>query len=793
MKQWAPYGWLINHLNYVQTYLLIFSIFALSLLPLIYYWVSNQTHQIKELDAQIRKIQQEENLKQVIEHFQKERALTQRLLIGNKNLKSDLEILQSQTAELLQEAIDEQKAVSSISEFENEIEFHLNPQLLQSRWAAIRKKSADLTIEENENLYTTVINHALIQLSYLNNLTEISNSKHFSSYILLTNIKRRVPPLEEFMDELFLIIERVLNENTITPVSRTQIEDAINNIQVHLPYLTMPDSEQANRTDMELNRLLANYIESTNNLITTIQNQILNSKAINILPIQFISLSETNSGLGSQLWAQALTDLRRIFVEEHQIEQRKLWFPLLTSLLLALIASQLGLGIAKNISDRLNANTHATDSLADGNFSVRVPNAYRDETGKQSDAFNRMAHKVQELISQLNELIEAITTLSNGNLGARIKGRANQTEVNQVAVAFNKMAETFERIITRLHQVGITLTTSATEIAVASREQETITVEQEASTREIAVAANEISSTAREFASTMHDVGLAAEQTSNLALKGKESLTNMEGIMRHMVDASTTIASKLGVLNERAGNITSVITTITKVAGQTNLLSLNASIEAEKAGEYGRSFAVIAREIRRLADQTAIATLDIEKIVNEIMTAVSSSVMGVDDFTQEIRRGVDQVRSVSGQLAIIIEQVQEFIARFELVNQGMQTQSTGAEQINEAISQLSQSAQQTTESIHHFHNTIEELNRAANELHNLISFISPRSIEEKEEENLSSFEQPQRAPRTDAARQFKRTLSNLSDTSQRLRNLHSLLKSPVRKEDEDQNETSEQT
>lgn len=81
-----------------------------------------------------------------------------------------------------------------------------------------------------------------------------------------------------------------------------------------------------------------------------------------------------------------------------------------------------------------------------------------------------------------------------------------------------------------------------------------------------------------------------------------------------------------------------MVTTITEVVDQTNLLSLNAAIEAEKAGEYSRGFAVVARENRRLADQTAVATLDIECIVNEMWASVSAGVVGMEPFAHEVQQ-----------------------------------------------------------------------------------------------------------------------------------------------------------
>lgn len=219
----------------------------------------------------------------------------------------------------------------------------------------------------------------------------------------------------------------------------------------------------------------------------------------------------------------------------------------------------------------------------------------------------------------------------------------------------------------------------------------------------------------------MNEVSLVSEQAATLAGSGQTGLTRMEDTMQAVMDAAGSVSGKLAILNEKAGNINQVVTTITKVADQTNLLSLNAAIEAEKAGEYGRGFSVVATEIRRLADQTAVATYDIELMVKEIQSAVAAGVMGMDKFSDQVRRGMQEVQQVGSQLSQIIAQVQALAPRFQVVNEGMQAQANSAEQINQALVQLSEAAQQTVESLQQSSQAIDELHLVSNGLRNGVS------------------------------------------------------------------------
>jgi len=167
------------------------------------------------------------------------------------------------------------------------------------------------------------------------------------------------------------------------------------------------------------------------------------------------------------------------------------------------------------------------------------------------------------------------------------------------------------------------------------------------------------------------------------------------------------------VIAEKAAAISTVVVTIAKVAEQTNLLSVNAAIEAEKAGEQGRGFLVVAREIRRLADQTAGATSAIESIVREMQSAVGAGVREMDRFADKVRRGVEAVVASTREMNEVIAQVDANATRLRTVSDGMASQSQGAATISDSMGSLAAAARRAVESAEEFGRTAAELERAS--------------------------------------------------------------------------------
>lgn len=328
---------------------------------------------------------------------------------------------------------------------------------------------------------------------------------------------------------------------------------------------------------------------------------------------------------------------------------------------------------------------------------------------------------------RVGSAVEAAQRIADGDLTQEIVEDRARDETGDLVRGLRRMTDNLNRLVGKVQQASIQINTTANELAATSRQQQQSVGAFGASTSQIAAAVREISATTEELVRTMAAVDEGGRETARLAESGRTGLERMDHSMRHLQEATRSIGQRLSSISEKASNITSIITTITKVADQTNLLSVNAAIEAEKAGEYGAGFLVVAREIRRLADQAAGATLDIERMIAQMQSAVSSGVMEMDRFAEAVRSGVEEVGRISSQFSQIIEQVEQGSESFRAVNEGMKSQSEGARQISEAMTTLTGGARQTAEAASDFAQAAQDLQGAIADLKSAIAIFRLRS------------------------------------------------------------------
>ncbi|MBS3026873.1 MAG: methyl-accepting chemotaxis protein [Dolichospermum sp. DET50] len=333
----------------------------------------------------------------------------------------------------------------------------------------------------------------------------------------------------------------------------------------------------------------------------------------------------------------------------------------------------------------------------------------------------------EPLARNINELVKISKSIASGDLTTQIQPAGSQDEIGKLQNAFYMMNKDLNALIRRIQHSGVQITTSSTQIAASGKQLEATVTEQLASTNEVAATAQEIAATSRNLVKMMEQVADMTKQTAVGASESRDELQEMENTMRELTEATNSITSKLGIMNKKAGNINNVVITITKVADQTSILSLNAAIEAEKAGEYGAGFAVVAREIRRLANQTAVATLEIEQIVKDMQSAVSVGVMEMDKFNNSVTNSVKQVNKISNQIGKVINQVESLPPQFIQVSESMEEQSQGATQISEAMEQLTDASQQTVDALRETNGALEQLEEAAQLLRSEISHFQVKN------------------------------------------------------------------
>lgn len=386
-----------------------------------------------------------------------------------------------------------------------------------------------------------------------------------------------------------------------------------------------------------------------------------------------------------------------------------------------------------NIAGRLDRmNRVITHMEGSGDLSLRLKVTADDEIGYLAQTCNSLAAKTEEMMQQqqqaktdLDEMIEIILEVvqaaAKGDLTKVFLEFHGKNRVDLLANGVRAMIDNLNTLISAVRESGFQVTHSTSEIAASGAQQEATTSELAATSNQISASATEIAVTSKELVASMDEVFGVMQIAASAAAQGQDGIDTMEQSMRAMVNAVDIISGKLQTLSEKTANVNMVVSTIAKVADQTNLLSLNAAIEAEKAGEFGRGFSVVATEIRRLADQTAVSTWDIEQMVKEMQSSTTACVMAMEKVSGEIHKGVDNVSHVGTQLTEIIDKVQTMLPGFESVKESIHAQSEGAGQISDSIRQLNQSAQETADSLRRSNHAVHRLKEAVQVLNNAVA------------------------------------------------------------------------
>ncbi len=316
-------------------------------------------------------------------------------------------------------------------------------------------------------------------------------------------------------------------------------------------------------------------------------------------------------------------------------------------------------------------------------------------------------------------LAEAADRIAQGDLTVRVEG-LGRDEMGRIGASFNAMTEAFGDMIGKVSQTAGRIATAASQVYSTSEAMATGAEEVAAQATTVATAGEEMSATSNDIAA---NCGLAAEASSHAssqAMEGAGVVNGTVAIMNQIAERVTVTSAAIGSLGERSDQIGEIIGTIEDIADQTNLLALNAAIEAARAGEQGRGFAVVADEVRALAERTTRATREIGEMIKGIQGETRAAVVAMEESVQNVETGRMQSDRSGASIQEILEQIGELAGQINQIATAAEEQTRTTSEISSNMMQITEVIQGTARGAHESAQAAQQLNLIAEELQQMV-------------------------------------------------------------------------
>lgn len=438
------------------------------------------------------------------------------------------------------------------------------------------------------------------------------------------------------------------------------------------------------------------------------------------------------------------------------------------------IAVFFGVLIARFIAGKIKILNAAAQKIADGDITVNVDIQSEDEIGSLAQAFQRMVENIRKSMHEIEDksaaaeraakvandaqmaakkqeeylarstktMLTEMEKFAEGDLTVSVKAENENDDIGKLFTGFNRSVNNLREVVRNVTEVAALAASASTQISSTTEELAAGAQEQSAQTADVATAVEEMTKTILATASNASNVSLSSKDVNEQAKLGVKKVNeNKQGIQRIIGSAGRTgqIIASLAGKTDQIGEIAQVIDDI---ANQTNLLALNAAIEAARAGEQGRGFAVVADEVRKLAERTTKATKEIAQTIN----AIQKEAKEADSSMGEAKEAVDAGRILTDELEValvaILESMKNLTLDVEQVAAASEEQSTTAEQISKNIEMINSVTNETSNGITQIAKASEDLQQITENLNNQVGAFVIDNLEKRT--NLTNRNQSKR-------------------------------------------------
>ena len=326
----------------------------------------------------------------------------------------------------------------------------------------------------------------------------------------------------------------------------------------------------------------------------------------------------------------------------------------------------------------------------------------------------------ENIVRPIKQLVANLEEVANGNLQKHGIDDKRKDEIGMLIKAFESFLDRFREQISEMNKMVLHLAASANEMSATSAQLGSSASETAASVMETATTTEEIRQVAQTTKDLAGTVTASSDQSYALSKESMTAILQMGENVQKIKNQMDNISQSLLNLSEQSQMIAEITTAVDEIAEQSNLLAVNAAIEAAKAGEQGKGFAVVAQEVKSLADQSKQSTRQVRKILTDIQKATSGALMAVEQGNKEMQQSAENMNQVDAAMRAIADSLSKSVQLVQQIAYAVEQQFTGIDQINSAMNNVKTASAQNADAARNLEHVAASISDSGNKLKSFI-------------------------------------------------------------------------